>query len=204
MFSYILYGLLLGYGAAIPIGPMNLELIRRNLSLGTRAGIFFGLGACLVDFTFIFLVGFGALVILQSPMFMRVVGIVGALILFWFGYKALKSRPSTKEEGGAAIKKPYYRHTLDSYLLTLISPFTIIFWSSVSSQAALVMQQDTHAFWWIAPSVLVATLSWIIGLNLVLAFTRHKISARVMRKFNIIGGIILIGFGGYGLWHAFL
>ncbi len=33
--SHLLFGLLLGWGAAIPIGPMNLEIIRRNLRYGT-------------------------------------------------------------------------------------------------------------------------------------------------------------------------
>lgn len=204
MFHDILYGLLLGYGAAVPIGPMNLEIIRRNLSLGTKAGLFFGFGVCLADFTFIVLMGLGALIILESPIVMKIVGVFGAFIFFWFGYKALKSKPSVKDEEGRMLQKAYYHHTLDSYLLTLVSPFTIIFWSSLSSQIALLMASSPHAFWWIAPSVLVATVSWAVGLNLVLAFTRHKISAKVMRGFNIVGGLILIGFGGFGLWHVFL
>lgn len=203
MFHDILYGLLLGYGAAVPIGPMNLEIIRRNLSLGTKAGIAFGLGSCLVDFTFIVLVGFGALVILQNKIVLKVIGFLGALILFWFGYKALKADSGVAKEVGQTLQKPYHRHTLDSYVLTLFNPFTIIFWSSVSSQTAFLMQQNKHAFWWIAPAVLLATLSWVMGLNLVLSFTRHKISARVMQLFNVVGGLILIGFGGYGLWHVF-
>lgn len=204
MFHDILYGLLLGYGAAVPIGPMNLEMIRRNLSLGTKAGMFFGLGACLVDFTFILLVGLGALVILENDMVMRIIGLFGAFILFWFGWKSLKAHPSSKDEEGRVAKRAYWRHTLDSYMLTMISPFTIIFWVSVSSQAAFLMSSSPHAFFWVAPSVLLATMSWIVGLNVVLSFTRHKISDKVMRTFNICGGLLLIGFGGYGLWHVFL
>lgn len=204
MLHDIVYGLLLGYGAAVPIGPMNLELIRRNLALGTKAGLSFGLGACLVDFTFIILVGLGALVILQNIWVMRIIGFIGAMILFWFGYKALASQPASNQEKGRVIHKKLWQHTLDSYILTLVNPFTIVFWSSVSSQTAIMMNASPYAFWWIGPSVLVATISWIGGLNLVLAYTRHKISAKVMRGFNVAGGLILIGFGGYGLWHVFL
>lgn len=204
MWHDVLYGLFLGYGAAVPIGPMNLELIRRNLNLGTKAGLAFGLGACLVDFTMIVLVGVGAMVLLEDQAILRVVGVIGALILFWFGCQALCSRPSTKAEAGNSLKKSYLRHIGDSYVLTLLNPYTLIFWSSVGSQAALLMSKSAYAFWWIAPSVLVATISWVVGLNTVLKFTRHKISARVMRGFNIVGGLILIGFGGYGLWHVFL
>ncbi len=205
MFHEILYGLLLGYGAAVPIGPMNLEMTRRNLTLGTKVGLFFGMGACLVDVTFVILVGVGALVILQNQTLMRIIGFLGALILFWFGWQALSNRPSVQNEAGTGSRKAYYRHIFDSYMMTLINPFTVVFWSSVSAQTALLMSEDGGmAFWWIASGVLVATISWTVGLNVVLKFTRHKISAKVMRVFNIVGGLILIGFGGFGLWHVFL
>lgn len=206
MIHIILYGLLLGYGAAVPIGPMNLELIRRNLSFGPKVGLCFGLGACLVDTTYIILIGLGALLVLRNPIVLNIVGVLGAIVLFWFGVQALKAKSSEKDEYQLAKnkKKAYWQHTRDSYILTMLNPFTIIFWSSVSSQAALIIAGRPHAYWLLAASVLIATVSWIIGLNTVLALTRHKISGKTLRAFNIFGGCLLIGFALYGLAHVFL
>ena len=94
MWHDVIYGLLLGYGAAVPIGPMNLEMIRRNLLYGYKTGVSFGLGACCVNTTFMILLGFGALEILQSPRFLNAIGFFGALILFWFAYKAWSAKVS--------------------------------------------------------------------------------------------------------------
>jgi threonine/homoserine/homoserine lactone efflux protein len=43
----LLFGILLGMGAAIPIGPINLEIIRRNLRFGTSFGIATGMARAL-------------------------------------------------------------------------------------------------------------------------------------------------------------
>src|SRR5215213_940832 len=42
-------GILLGLGAAIPIGPVNVEIARRALRHGFWAGVALGLGAVTVD-----------------------------------------------------------------------------------------------------------------------------------------------------------
>jgi L-lysine exporter family protein LysE/ArgO len=205
MWHDVIYGLLLGYGAAVPIGPMNLEMIRRNLLYGYKTGVSFGLGACCVDTTFMIFLGLGALEILQSPKFLNVIGFCGALVLFWFAYKAWGTKVAEVNMGEhQKIAKPWWQHMAASYMLTMINPFTIIFWSSVSSQAALLVTHDPHAFWVLAPSVLVATLSWVLGLNTVLYFTRDKISIKTMKTFNRIGAVLLAGFGIYGLLRVFL
>jgi len=44
-----LNGLALGLGAAAPIGPVNVEIARRTLRFGRRAGFLLGCGAVTVD-----------------------------------------------------------------------------------------------------------------------------------------------------------
>jgi len=205
MWHELIFGLLLGYGAAVPIGPMNLELIRRNLLYGFATGLSFGLGACFVDATYMVLLGLGARVILNNPLFLQGVGLCGALILFWFAYKAATSKVENIHlQGHPAKLKPWWRHFLDSYCMTLVNPFTIIFWSSVSSEAALVIAAHPRAFWVLAPSVLLATFSWVLGLNTVLHCTRHKISPATMRIFNLLGAILLASFAAFGLYRIFV
>jgi L-lysine exporter family protein LysE/ArgO len=190
MWHDILYGMLLGYGAAVPIGPMNLEMTRRNLLYGMKTGISFGLGACCVDTTFMVLLGLGILAILANPHFLKVVGFLGALILFWFAYKAWTAQ--VKELNLHEYQhsnKPWWRHLLESYILTMLNPFTVIFWSSVSSQAAMLVAENPHAI-------------WILGLNLVLYLTRERIAPGTMKFLNHLGAVLLIGFGIYGLINS--
>ena len=69
-------GLILGWGAAIPIGPINLEIIRRHLSFGMIFGIAYGLGACIADLCYLILLMSGALILLQHPLVLKIIGII--------------------------------------------------------------------------------------------------------------------------------
>jgi len=204
MFHEIIYGLFLGWGAAIPIGPVNLEVIRRNLRFGSRFGINFGLGACSADMTYFVLLLMGALVFLQHELVLRIVGIIGALILLWFGISALRLKPTVLAEKPVASKKDpkAWHHYFQAYFMTLLNPMTILFWASISSQIASLSYHGAESAIYVGLGVLLGTVSWIVALNTALHFTRHRISDKVMHYFNIAGGIILIGFAIFGFVRA--
>ena len=111
----LILGLLLGWGAAIPIGPMNLEIIRRNLTYGTRYGVALGLGVCSADITYIALLSFGALVVLNHPLPLAIIGFIGSIILAWFGYNALRLKSKNLAPIELGTQKTYRlpRHTAE-------------------------------------------------------------------------------------------
>src|SRR3990167_181505 len=206
MIQEFLFGLLLGWGAAIPIGPINLEVIRRNLRLGVRFGVSFGLGACSADMTYFILLLAGALVLLQHALVLRITGIVGAMILLWFGVSALRLKTVSKDKGldkNIQLKSPaLYSQDFQAYWMTLLNPMTILFWSSVGAQIASLSYAGLVSSLYVGLGVLFGTVSWIMALNTALYFTRHLISDKMMHYFNYAGGIILIAFAGFGFWHA--
>lgn len=204
--SLFFYGVLLGLGAAMPVGPVNLEIIRRNLSFGLRAGVFLGMGAACTDLTYIVILSIGAIAVIMHPHILNAIAVIGALILVWFAYGAFKmaaQHNNQQQEIYRQRDKHPIRHLVDGYLMTLINPMTIIFWTSVSSQVALLAHQSHH-FIITAVGVIVGAFGWALSLNTVLHITRHKISERKLMWINIIGGIILLGFAVFGLAHAIL
>lgn len=193
----IFYGILLGWGAAIPFGPINIEITRRNLNFGTAYGVALGLGACIADLTYILLLGLGILFFLTYPLFLNIVGLLGASILAWFGYQALKL-PSKVAEQNRKVNPAILRSSLDGFLLTMINPFTILFWSSISAQVATLASQHESAIIYASLGVVIGAASWIILLNTVLHYTKHKLSAQFTQRLNYIGGIILLAFALIG------
>ena len=193
------YGLMLGLGAAVPIGPINLEMMRRNLKYGTASGIFLGLGACSADVTYVILLCAGALVLLTHPFILNTIGVLGALLLFWFGYQAFFL--SAKLEKNLAPKKSLPQSIMEGFLLTFVNPYTILFWMSVSAQLLLVTHGKNLAVLIAAVGVIIGTLSWVIFYNVILKFTRHKLSQNVIQLLNRLGGIVLWGFAFYGLYN---
>jgi L-lysine exporter family protein LysE/ArgO len=196
----LISGILLGWGVAIPLGPINVEMIRRNILFGTRYGLAVAFGATSADTTYVLLILSGILLFLNQPIILEMVGIIGAVVLAWFAYKSLTAIP---QNDTYKLAQRSWLHTwVAGYLMTLLSPFTIIFWSSISSQIASYALGKHDAVLWATLGVIIGTLSWSLSLNMVLHFTRHKVNPKIMRLLNIIGGLILLGFAIAGVVHS--
>ncbi|MBB70991.1 MAG: hypothetical protein CMF50_01170 [Legionellales bacterium] len=197
------WGILLGWGAAIPIGPVNIEITRRALTFGPSRGLAMGLGACSADVLYIALLGLGGISLLQFETPLRVIGVLGALVLLWFAYNAFR-QPIVTNGDNAPKAKPLNKHYRDGVLVTLLNPYTIIFWGSISSQLPALADHGHYGMLLACVGVMLGTVSWVGFLNTVIAITRHRLGPRFMRGLNSAGGVILVGFAGFGLWHSIL
>src|SRR5438552_17351976 len=85
MIDQLLKGLLLGIGAAAPIGPVSVEIARRTLKGGFRAGFALGCGAVTVDVTYAIFSSLGVAQLVNHPIFYRAIQIAGASLLTLLG-----------------------------------------------------------------------------------------------------------------------
>ncbi len=196
-----IFCLLLGLGAAAPVGPVNFEIIRRSLHAGFITGVVFGMGACLVDLTYLILLSAGILAFLKLPILLNVIGMLGALIIAWFGLQALTSNAHYTDK--TVNSKPLALHIRDGYLMTLFNPYTILFWASVSTQIAS-LGGTHHGLLLGGTGVLLGTFGWVIFLNTLIHFSKRLIADKAMRWINIVGGILLIAMAVYGFIHSVL
>jgi len=196
----LIFGILLGLGAAIPIGPVNLEMVRRNLRYGTPCGVSLGLGACTADVTYLALLCLGALSLLQYPLVLRVIGFIGSLVLAWFAIQTFRAAiPDTPEH---LKRHALWRHTVEGYCMTLINPFTILFWASVTSQITLAGSLHGSIILLAGCGVIIGTVSWVLFLNGIVHFTRHRLNPTVIKWLNYSGGTILLCFACAGMYKA--
>jgi threonine/homoserine/homoserine lactone efflux protein len=85
-------GLLLGLGAAAPIGPVNIEIARRTLRFGRRAGFLLGCGAVTVDVCYAVITGLAVVgLVLQSPAVTRGLSLGGGIFLGYLAVGCLRS-----------------------------------------------------------------------------------------------------------------
>lgn len=204
----LFYAITLGLGAAIPIGPVNLEIIRRNLRYSTKAGILLGFGASCTDLTYVVFLCLGAMTLLNHAIILNSIGIIGSFILAWFGYSALRhSTPGGDADNDNAAKNnqpALWKNWRDGYLMTALNPMTILFWTSVSSQVASLSHQNGQALWFMAIGIIIGAFGWALGLNTVLHHTRHRISNNIMLRMNQLGGVLLIALATFGLIRALI
>ncbi len=200
---FVLFGILLGLGAAIPIGPVNLEIARRNLQLGFWYGIFTGLGAIMADLLYLCILSAGALQLLQHKSVLFWINLIGSAVLAWFGIQAL--RASTLPHLSAKLqRKPLKYYLIAGFGMTLFNPYTILFWASVSSQTVVITQQHGNVALLAGIGVILGTLSWIVFLNTVIHCSRHYLSGTIERGLNLAGGFILLGFAVFGVFRQLI
>lgn len=200
------YGVLLGWGAAIPLGPMNIEMLRRNLTFGSQYGYMFGFGACSADAIYLFLLSFGLLSFLMHALILKLISFIGAIVIGYFGVSALRLHPQVKTQKILSNSVPQKKmwHYTQGLGMTLLNPYTILFWLSVSSQIVAMIQSKDEKIFAVGLGVVLGTVSWVVVFNTILKKTRHKFSNKSMRYLNLLGGLILLGFALFGLIHAWL
>src|SRR3954453_5510847 len=97
----IFLGFFIGLIAAIPIGPVNLLVVRRTLAYDPLHGFMSGLGAVLADAVYACITGFGFTAIAQMIKgYSTTLQVVGGLMLFFFGARMYLASPKIRLEEG--------------------------------------------------------------------------------------------------------
>ena len=196
----VFIGILLGWGAAIPVGPVNLEMARRSLAHHTLAGIVFGLGACSADLIYLIVLCLGAMVFLQHPVLLNSIGLVGSAILLWFAYQAFTALPLSAQQKPAKAQHKAY---VEGLLMTLFNPYTILFWASISSQISLLTGNHDVSLLNAGIGLLIGTVSWVMVWNTIIHVSKKRLSDSFSHRLNQVGGVILLGFGLAGMAKSF-
>ncbi len=201
MLHILLLGLIIGWGVAMPLGPINIEIMRRNLHYGVRYGLAIGVGATFADICYLLLLTTGAIQLLHHSTILRIISIAGSLVLMWFAYRIFSS---TIEQPTEKSLKPYTLwHSISSgFIVAFLSPFNLLFWASLTSQITTITQGDSNNIIIVGVGIIIGAMAWVSTLNSILFFTRHKLSPKVIRILNNLGGVALFGFAIYGMIHA--
>jgi len=188
--SSLLSGLALGAGAAIPLGPINI-LIMTNALRSYKSAVALGLGAMSADIIYFLLTMLSGLKLLKYKTFATILTIFGSLFLLYIAYQIFKSRNNDLE---VSKQSPSRADILKSYTkglsLTLLNPYTIGFWLSVSTTIA----SNSLSIKWTVAGIICAIAMWITIMPFIVHKTKHLISKRVSYIFSIISSLIMLFF----------
>jgi L-lysine exporter family protein LysE/ArgO len=222
--SIFLRGWLLGLGAAVPLGPINIEIIRRSLLIHPLAGAALGAGAVTADTIYIALTyGGTAALISDSPVARGVLGVAGAAFLLYLGVMAVRSgidRAGTAarfeaaqrtasghapalldgEESRAATSRRHIRPLRQYGIglgLTMLNPYTIAYWLAVSSEVVALSDGGWSPLAALAAGVVLGAGGWVVFLTSALAAGRRLVGVRFLMAVSVLGGLVLVGFAGW-------
>lgn len=200
----VLQNTLLGLSLAAPIGPVNLEIIKRGLKSGFQQAFFTGAGAMSADATYLTLIFLGLISFLDIPAIKIILGIAGGMILLYLGLTGVKE---FFQKSSAAAKEPrrlFKNSYAAGYTLAFFSPMTIVWWTGVfgATLAAHTNTANNVSAFLSCLSILLGCFLWVLFIAAALHWGKRIINEKFVRFVSLIAGAFLVGFGIYFLRRA--
>ncbi len=204
---FILIGFLIGFFAAVPVGPVNIYIISQTLKRDFFHGMIAGISTALLDLTFclVSLVGFFHISLNLSGYTHWLKVAAGAILLF-LGLKLLRDASNFKlntEKNGPITKTA--RPLVGVVLLYISNPSLYAFWIGVAG-AMTAHGLLRNGFWpaiFFAVSCGCGALVWYFFLVRIVSRHQAKIREKTFKKLFIILGCLLIGFALFTFISAF-
>ena len=196
----IFLGFFIGLIAAIPVGPVNLPVVRRSLAYDPLHGFMSGLGAVAADAVYASITAFGFTAIAQLiEGHSTTLQIVGGLMLFFFGARMYIASPELKIEddgdGGKAL--PLLRAMVSTFALAVTNPATMLAFTAMFAGVAGLVGQGAsfYAAAFLVVGVLAGSTFWWFTLTTITGLFHRHIDERVMTIINKVSGVIVTAFG---------
>ncbi|WP_010194285.1 LysE family transporter [Bacillus sp. m3-13] len=187
----ILHFMVLGISLAAPVGPINLEMIKRGISSGFFASWLVGLGGMTADIIFLLIILIGLAPYLQIEWVELCMYGIGGGLLLYLGITTIYGSFTKRKilELGQPIQRNSF---LVGFSIAAFNPINFVFWFGIFGSS---IQSLSEKSWIIA---LVGCLSLLLGIflwNLNIAFTVHFarafIKEKILKAVNLAAGIFL-------------
>jgi threonine/homoserine/homoserine lactone efflux protein len=200
----LVQNILLGLSLAAPIGPVNLEIIKRGLNSGFKQAFLTGAGAMCADTTYLILIFFGLTSFLNFAFMKIFLGIAGSIILIYLGVMSAKEFFSKADATENKPHRLFKTSFVTGYVLAISSPMTIVWWTGVFGAllAAQTHTQTTISAFFSCLSILLGCFLWVFSLAAALHWGKKIINEKITRFISFFAGLFLILFGIYFLYRA--
>jgi threonine/homoserine/homoserine lactone efflux protein len=205
-FLFIISAFMMGFIAAVPVGPIQIEVMRRSINGHLKSSLMVILGAFLSDIIYGVIAFFGIAPFLKERMVMAVFWLGGALILIALGIMTVKNslRPREFNHHSKHLKKKRWAF-LGGLSLSGTNPMMVLWWllgARLFSDVGLIhdFTQEVAASFLIAGSLGLAC--YLATLSLVLYWAKRFISERKIMHINLGFGIVLLCIAGYFIFSS--
>ncbi|KHE70182.1 LysE family translocator [Halobacillus sp. BBL2006] len=194
--------IILGLSIAAPVGPINIEIIKRGLAFGFWPALFVGLGGMSSDLLLMGSMFLGIASVLAWSWVKMTLMLVGCIVLLHTGWTSLFASQSNQTrdnhlEDNLGVVKLRRSSFIKGFLIAGTNPMNLIFWIGIYGSVLSGAFQEENLF----HSFLISSLVFIgIGLwNVNLAFTTHfgrlLANQAILRGIHGVASLVLIGFG---------
>ena len=188
---YLLDGIIVGFSASVPLGPIGVLCIQRTLNRGRMAGFVSGLGAALSDTIYAIVAGFSlscVLEVIEAQMLWW--QLAGAVILIIMGVKIFLSNPAIQLRRQKRKNSSLLQDFASTFLITITNPLAIFLFIAAFSVVGGEKQFDMQLM--LVSGVFIGAASWWLTLTSLIGLFRKKINLRRLYWINKIAGSTIV------------
>ena len=150
-----------------------------------------GLGAMSADALYLSLILFGMMHMLQGSILFYLLSLGSIAFLFFLAYRIYQNRNSHLSSESIEEKKAIRSVYLQGFFLTLVNPYTLVFWLSIGSYTTNKELDPMITL----IGMFSAIVLWVTLMPYFVHRSKHRISMRVRYILNVFSSLLLAGFG---------
>lgn len=195
-------GLLTGLILQLAIGPVFFYLINLTLQRTVWDGLVGVVAVTIVDYLYIFLAIFGIGKLIEKENIKKVLSVIGPIVLMVFGAIMIKGIFNNMTLAATTIaSKDLISSFISTFLLTVLSPMTIFFWTGIFATKTLEYNYNKNELLLFGLSTGSATLLFMSFSVITMFLIKEVITIPLMvvQIMNFVVGCLLILYGGIRL-----
>ncbi len=199
--QYLIDGMIIGFSASVPLGPIGVLCIQRTLNKGRLSGFISGLGAAFSDTIYAVIAGFSlSFIVTFIEQQLLYIQIFGAILLIVLGINIFYSNPAVQLRKQRKGKGNLFQDFFSTFLITISNPLAIfLFLAFFASFGAVKPGDEASNQFILIGGVLIGASFWWFILSSIISLFRSKINLRRLWWLNKITGaaiviLVIIGF----------
>ncbi len=195
----LIYGGTVGVLLAAPIGPINIEIVRRGICDGFQAGWLMGLGALSADTIYAMVIVLGFARFAEDERIRIVLFLLGAVMMAYIGLSSIRNALGAAGASMTSAPLRRGRSYITGFMMAAFNPFGIVYWLTVGAGLAAdaVNRFGEGAAPVLVIGVTTGILLWVTTLSVIAQISRRFVTGRAMQWITGLSGAFLLG---YGVW----
>lgn len=203
--EFLIKGLIVGFLASIPLGPVGVLCIQRTINKGRYSGLISGMGAATVDMFFALVAALGLTYIInfieEKQFFIQ---LIGGGILILLGTKIFNTNPIKQIRKHRRKKIKLIEDYFSVLFLTLSNPLAIFLFVAAFAGIGIVTSNDSSLkSSLIISGVFLGAMLWWSILTFFIDFFRKHFRLKQLWWINKIAGVLVLVFGVVAMVSVF-
>ncbi|MDA3780086.1 MAG: LysE family transporter [Bacteroidales bacterium] len=194
---FLFKGLVVGFVASIPLGPVGVLSIQRTINKGLSSGVISGMGAAFVDtiYAIIAILGISYIInfIEQQQLYIE---LIGGSVLIFLGFRIFRTNPIKQLRRHRKNKSSYIEDFFSIVFLTLSNPLAVfLFIAAFAGLGMAGTNEDQTSSILIIIGVFFGAVLWWLVLSSLVELFRAKFRLKQLWWINKIAGLAILAFG---------